>query len=227
MRMRRKPHLAERMERCDRVWVRDPSQWRGRWREKMPQARQLHLEIGCGKGKFTVAMASQNPETLFVALEKNPDAMMMAMEAAMEAQVNNLFFAEADAADLLDLLAPGEADLIYLNFCDPWPSNRHRHRRLTYRTFLQKYRSVLAPGGRLLFRTDNVALFQFTRIELREDGWKQEHVTTDRHHDGPVGIMTGYEEKFFAEGKPICSLEAIPPTMLPEQTAPEEGEDGG
>ena len=86
---------------------------------------------------------------------------------------------------------------------------------------------MLAPGGRLLFRTDNVALFQFTRIELREDGWKQEHVTTDRHHDGPVGIMTGYEEKFFAEGKPICSLEAIPPTMLPEQTAPEEGEDGG
>lgn len=227
MRMRRKPHLAERMERCDRVWVRDPAQWRGRWREKMPQARQLHLEIGCGKGKFTVAMASQNPDVLFVALEKNPDAMMMAMEAALAAQVTNLYFAEADAADLLDLLAPGEADLIYLNFCDPWPSNRHRHRRLTYRTFLQKYRSVLAPGGRLLFRTDNTALFQFTRIELREDGWQQENVTTDRHRDGPVGVMTGYEEKFYAEGKPICSLEAIPPTEEPVPAGPGKMEDGG
>lgn len=199
------------MLRCMAVWVQNPRAQKGHWRDLFPDAKELRLEIGCGKGKFTVQTAVQEPDVLFVALDKNADALLMAMEAAINAGVNNVVFSEADAASLLECFDVNEVDLVYLNFCDPWPSNRHRHRRLTHRNFLTKYRTILAPGGKLLFRTDSVALFQFSRIELREDGWLQEQITTDRHGNGPVGIMTDYEKRFYAEGKPICSLEAIAP----------------
>ena len=64
MRMRKKPNLVPRMERCARVLIPDPEARRGRWRELMPQAESLWLELGCGKGRFTAEMAEQNPQTL-------------------------------------------------------------------------------------------------------------------------------------------------------------------
>ena len=225
MRMRKKPHLAERMERCAAVWAREPAQLRGRWKELLPRAREIRLEIGCGKGKFTVETAALEPDVLFIGLERVADAMVMGMEAAMEQGLPNLFFAEGDAADLLNWFAPEEVDGIYLNFCDPWPSNQKRKRRLTYRDFLKKYRTVLRPGGWLRFRTDNTQLFAFSKIEFTAEGWRLENVTTDRHKDGPVGVMTGYEERFYAQGLPICALEAYTPLTPPaEPQTAQEGE---
>ena len=83
MRMRKKPNLGPRMEACDRVWVRDPAALKGHWKALMPAAKEIRLEIGCGKGKFTVETAKAEPDVLLIALEKVPDAMVMAMEYAM------------------------------------------------------------------------------------------------------------------------------------------------
>ena len=81
MRMRKKKNLIPRMERCSAYWVRDGFGLRGRWRETlMPEAREVRLELGCGKGRFTAETARQEPDVLFVAIEKVPDAMVMAME---------------------------------------------------------------------------------------------------------------------------------------------------
>ena len=207
MRMRKKHNLVPRMEACDRVWIRQPADYKGRWRELMPQARELRLEIGCGKGKFTVETAKAEPDILLIALEKVPDAMVMAMEYAMRENLNNVFFIDADAAILPDLFAEGELDLIYLNFCDPWPRNKTAKLRLTYRTFLEKYKTVLRDGGQLHFKTDNRPLFDFSLEEFARCGLEPREVTYDLHHDGIVGIMTGYEEKFHQLGTPICRCE--------------------
>jgi tRNA (guanine-N7-)-methyltransferase len=119
--MRKKPNLIPRMERCADYLVTDPQQWRGRWREKGTPGCELRLELGCGKGRFTCETAAAEPDVLFVAVERVPDAMVIAMERAKAAGLNNVFFIDADVARLTEFFAPGEVERIYLNFCDPGP----------------------------------------------------------------------------------------------------------
>ena len=118
MRMRKKPNLPARMERCAAMLITDPASMRGRWRELFPSAREVRLEIGCGKGRFSAETAEQNPDVLYIALERVPDAMIIAMERCQAKGLTNTFFIDGDAALLRDYFAPGETDLIYLNFCD-------------------------------------------------------------------------------------------------------------
>ena len=80
MRMRKKKNLIPRMERCGDRLIREPYSMPGKWRELMPQARELRLELGCGKGRFTAGTAAAEPDVLFIAVERVPDAMVMAME---------------------------------------------------------------------------------------------------------------------------------------------------
>ena len=209
MRMRKKPNLGPRMERCTPVWIQEPALLRGSWRSLMPQARQLRIEVGCGKGKFTVETAQAEPDVLLIAMERVPEALVMAMERAMAAELHNVFFISADVAEIETLFAPDEADLLYINFCDPWPRNKSAKKRLTHHGFLEKYKRVLKPGGEIHFKTDNAPLFEFSLGEFKASGLELRNVTHDLHQNGPVGIMTGYEEKFYALGTPICRLEAV------------------
>ena len=80
MRMRKRNNLEPRMEAASSVWIRDPEARRGQWRSLLPEAEALHLEIGCGKGKFTVEMAELHPEILFIAVERVKEALVLAME---------------------------------------------------------------------------------------------------------------------------------------------------
>lgn len=211
MRMRKRNHLEPRMEACASVWIRDPENRRGSWRSLLPDARALHLEIGCGKGKFTVEMAQQNPEILFIAVERVKEALVLAMEKAIAMGLKNVYFLSVDAAELDQLFAPGEADRIYLNFCDPWPRSKNAKRRLTYHSFLEKYRSVLRRDGEIHFKTDNAGLFAWSLEEFERYGYPVRNVTDDLHRDGVVGVMTGYEEKFYALGTPIHRCEILMP----------------
>ena len=108
-----------------------------------------------------------------------------------------------DAALLPDYFAPEEADLIYINFCDPWPPRGQAKRRLTHRGFLETYRKVLKPGGRIEFKTDNQPLFEFSLKEFPAAGYELSEVTRNLHENGPQGVMTDYEAKFYEQGLPI------------------------
>ena len=160
MRMRKKPNLGQRMERCAQFLQEEPEKLRGQWRNLKPEARQLWLELGCGKGKFTAEMAEQNPDVLYLAVERVPDAMVVAMERCADKGLTNVFFVDGDAASLRNFFVPGEVDRLFINFCDPWPSNRHAKRRLTHRDFLVLYRGILRDGGEVPFKTDNPDLFE-------------------------------------------------------------------
>ena len=131
MRMRKKKNLLPRMERCAALQIKDPIAHRGHWRELMPEARELRVELGCGKGRFTVGTAAAEPDVLFVAVEMVPDAMVVAMERCAAEGLRNVRFIDANANILPEFFAPGEVDRIYINFCDPWPTKRHAKRRLT------------------------------------------------------------------------------------------------
>lgn len=203
MRMRKKKNLIPRMERCARWQVRDPYAQRGHWRELCPQAEELWVEIGCGKGTFTVETAKANPQALLVAVERVPDALVMAMEKARAMELTNVLFVCVDAQQLGEIFGPEEADRLFLNFCDPWPSKRHCKRRLTYGGFLLSYRNFLRDGGEIHFKTDNRPLFDFSLTQFPAAGYTLSQVTNDLHVNGTCGIMTDYEAKFSAQGVPI------------------------
>ena len=208
MRMRKKKNLIPRMERCGSRLIQDPYDRAGRWRELMPAARELRLELGCGKGRFTAGTAAAEPDVLFAAVERVPDAMVVAMERCAAAGLSNVFFIDADADQLPFFFAPGEVDRIYVNFCDPWPSKRHAKRRLVHGNFLKLYRQVLKPGGQIHFKTDNVGLFAFAVEEFPNFGFTLSEVTWNLHEHRPQGIMTDYESKFHEQGQPIHRLVA-------------------
>ena len=209
MRMRKKPNLEPRMLACAQWQVLSPTEHRGAWRQLYPQCRALWVEIGCGKGKFTVETAKANPDVLVVAIERCREAMVMAMEKARDMELTNVFFVDMDVAYMGDCFAPGEIDRMFINFPDPWPRSKNAKRRLTHRKFLELYRRVIADGGEIHFKTDNAKLFEFSLEELEAVGLETKNVTRDLHANGPVGIMTGYEEKFYALGTPINRCEVV------------------
>ncbi len=203
MRMRKRHNLAPRMEKCAELMIEDPAAYRGVWLKELAGFEKMHVELGCGKGRFTADTASTAPETLLLAVEKVPDAMIIAMERVRERDLENVRFIDGDAAALNDILAPGEAERIYINFCDPWPKSRDAKLRLTAPAFLRRYADVLPMGGEIHFKTDNTPLFDWSLEQFKSEGWELDELTHDLHANGPVGVMTDYEAKFYAEGLTI------------------------
>ena len=203
MRMRKKKNLDPRMEACAALWIKEPTEYKDRWRELKPDAALLRLELGCGKGRFTAETAAAHPEDLYVAVERVPDAMVIAMERCKNLGLTNVFFIDGDAAALSDYFAPDEVDLIYINFCDPWPSVKHSRRRLTHEDFLRGYRQVLREGGQIHFKTDNHDLFEWSLFQFPKAGFELSEVTRNLHEHGVCGVMTDYEEKCHSMGTPI------------------------
>ena len=116
---------------------------------------------------------------------------------------------------------PAEVDRLYINFCDPWPKSNQKRRRLTHGNFLKCYRQVLPMGGQIHFKTDNDKLFQWSVEEIPQYGFALSEVTRDLHANGPVGVMTDYEAKFYELGKNInrCVATMEPWTELEEEPA--------
>ena len=136
MRMRKKPNVGPRMEACAQWLVADAASMAGSWRNLFPQCRELWVEVGCGKGKFTVETAQANPDILMVAIERCREAMVMAMEKARDMNLTNVFYVDMDVANMEGCFLPGEIDRLFINFPDPWPRSKNAKRRLTSRTFL-------------------------------------------------------------------------------------------
>lgn len=204
MRMRKKPNLIPRMERCAAVQIMQPEENRTHWRDLFPAYKELRLELGCGKGRFTAEQALREPEVLLLALEKVPDAMVVAMERVTEQNIPNVRFLDRDAELLPELFAPGEVSRLYINFPDPWPKTKQFKRRLTAPGFLAKYKELLPEGGQVWFKTDNKPLFDWSLEAFETCGWKTEPM--------PEGTpMTDYEAKFTAEGLPIYRVVATRP----------------
>jgi len=202
MRMRRKPNLDSRIEKSARLLVARPESLRGGWlRER--EYKELRLELGCGKGRFTADIAKAEPDVLFAAFEKTANVLVIALERAEQEKLENIRFVNAYVDDLERYFAPGELSRIYLNFCDPWPSNRHAKRRLTSQLYLEQYARVLKPGGEIHFKTDNLSLFEYSLRELEFGGFSLAEEARDLHRDGPAGVMTDYERKFYGLGLPI------------------------
>ena len=211
MRMRRKKNLVPRMEKCAAVHITEPQALRGRWQERFGRPAPIWLEIGCGKGRFVITMAQLHPELNFVAVERDPSALIGAMETVVREEIPNLLFCNCDAATLDTVFGPGEVDRLFLNFSDPWPPRNRAKRRLTHHNFLAVYARFLKPGAQIQMKTDNQKLFEFSLNEFADFGLRLSEITFDLHSQQTENIITEYEEKFAAQGMPIYRCVATIP----------------
>ena len=209
MRMRKKPNLIPRMERCEAVLIRDPEQYKGKWLTAFPGYERLHVELGCGKGRFTADTAEQNPDVLLAAIEKVPDAMVVGMERVTDRKIPNVRFMDFDAKNLPEIFEPGEISRIYINFPDPWKKARQKKRRLTWGAFLALYAQLLPIGGEIWFKSDNDPLFEWSLEQFESQGWELRELTRNLHEHGPVGVMTDYEAKCYDQGVTINRVVAV------------------
>lgn len=207
--MRKKPNLVPRWERCAELLENTPEVHRGRWLADFPGHDRLCLELGCGKGRFTAGMAAAEHGALLCAVEKVPDAMVVAMERVRDAGLTNVRFLDRDAVLLPEFFAPGEVSRIYINFPDPWPKKKQFKRRLTAPGFQKLYFDLLPPGGEVWLKTDNVPLFEWSLEQFQNCGWELREVTRDLHQNGVTGVMTDYEAKFHEQGVKINRLVAV------------------
>ena len=183
----------------------------GNWAGIFGSDRPIHIEVGMGKGQFITTLAIQNPEINYIGIEKYSSVLVRGLEKleALEPCPSNIRFIRMDAENICSMFAEGEVSRIYLNFSDPWPKDRHAKRRLTSLQFLKRYTKILAPGGQIEFKTDNRDLFQFSLEQVEPAGWKLISSTWDLHHDETMNsgnVMTEYEQKFSAQGNPICKM---------------------
>ena len=218
MRMRRMKNLDSRMAATSAYRIENPEAQKGTWRELKKGCAALWVEVGCGKGKFTAETAAAHPDVLLISVERCREAMVVAMEKAQTMGLNNVFFIDMDVANMEAIFAGQEIDRLFINFPDPWPRKKNAKRRLTHRSFLDKYCRVVKESGEIHFKTDNAPLFEYSLEEFAACGLQVNALTRDLHKDGIVGIMTGYEEKFHALGTPINRCEVVcKPFVLPEE----------
>ena len=190
-----------------RFVVHEPQEQKGKWKEVFGNDRPIHIEIGMGKGRFMMDLASANPDINYIGIEKYSTVLLRAVQKMEERELPNLKFIRMDAEDICEVFAKGEVAKIYLNFSDPWPKDRHAKRRLPSKEFLNRYDQILKIDGKIEFKTDNRQLFDFAVEQLEESVFHQLAVTYDLHHDEEMNrgnIMTEYEEKFSSLGNPIC-----------------------
>lgn len=187
--------------------IQTPEDYKGKWSSLFQNQNPLHIEIGMGKGQFIHQLAEKNPQINYIGIEMYSSVLYRALEKRAEVDLDNLYFLRFDAKYLEEIFDNGEVGRIYLNFSDPWPKERHSKRRLTSPLFLSRYDKILAPKGFIQFKTDNRDLFDFSVETVEQSNhWHIDEITYDLHQSQFVegNIMTEYESRFVAEGKPIC-----------------------
>ncbi|MGX7030739.1 tRNA (guanosine(46)-N7)-methyltransferase TrmB [Vagococcus zengguangii] len=209
MRVRNKPWAKELIEQNPQYVVENPESHKGKWQERFEKVQPLHIEVGSGKGRFIVGMAKQNPDINYIAIELEESVLVSILEKQLEEKLPNLQILHVNGSALTEYFEAGEVDLLYLNFSDPWPKTRHAKRRLTYKTFLATYETILVDNGEVHFKTDNRGLFEYSLVSFSEYGMRLKQVWLDLHaSDFEGNVMTEYEEKFSSKGQPIYRVEA-------------------
>ena len=191
-----------------KYYVDNPMEHKGSWNKYFNNDNPIYIEIGMGKGDFIIENAKRYPDINFIGIEKYDSVIVRAIQKSDELELNNLKIVRIDARKLEEVFL-NEVDLIYLNFSDPWPKDRHAKRRLTSSNFLSIYDTIFRNNKIIVMKTDNIKLFDYSLESLTEYGYEITYKTNDLDCLDDSNIMTEYERKFFNKGIKINKLEAI------------------
>jgi tRNA (guanine-N7-)-methyltransferase len=212
MRMRHKPHAVDTLLGHPDFVIFKPALHKGHWAEQFGNDHPICVELGMGRGQFIITNAYNNPSNNYIGIEKKNEVVLSALQRVLDFEhpIKNLIMLPTNIDLIPELFANHEIDILYINFCDPWPKDRHAKRRLTHRRFLNQYKELLKPKAEIIFKTDNRDLFDFSIDEFQACGYEIIEITYDLHKlEDPKNVMTEYEKKFSEMGVKINRLKAI------------------
>lgn len=213
MRMRKKKWADPFLEEHADIALKDPTHLKGNWKNLF-EGKEIHLEIGCGKGDYFNEMAKQYPDTAWIAIEKDHSAAAVACRKTLTYGEDTLArkrMIVADASNLENWFEKGEVDVIHLNFSDPWPKKHTHKRRLSSKAFLEMYRHILSEDGYVRMKTDNKDLFEASVLYFLENQFQLTEFSVDyRRQEHPEDAITEYERRFMDLNQPIYLLVAKP-----------------
>lgn len=204
MRLRNVKNSNEIIEN-GKYYIKNPEDYKGKWNSLFKNNNPIHIEIGMGKGKFILDNALNYPNINYLGIEKYDSVIVRAIQRTNDIELNNLYLIKIDALNLLNIFDK-EIDTIYLNFSDPWPKKRHAKKRLTSEVFLNIYDKIFRNTKKIIMKTDNIDLFNYSKESLENNGYKIEYLTNDLVKENISNIMTEYEEKFTNLGVKINML---------------------
>lgn len=179
-----------------------------------PEFTPAVLEIGAGTGLFCVAQAENTPGLLHLAVDVKADRLQKGAQQAAEKSLTNIRFLRARVEQLEEVIPPHSVSVIWITFPDPFPKDRSSKHRLTHPTYLELYKRLLKQGGKLRFKTDAVALFDWSLEQMAEEGWNICEISFNLHEstvEDAAKVSTTYEQRYIQEGKKICYVEVEPP----------------
>ena len=188
--------------------VSNPEDYRGKWSELFGNDNPIHLEIGMGKGKFLLENAINNPDINYIGVERYDTIVAKAIEKIQPYELINLRIIKEDAFNLAHMF-DREIAVIYLNHSDPWPKARHEKRRLTSHNFLAIYDNLFKGAKKIVQKTDNYDLFEYSLESLELYGYEIIDKSYDLAGTKLVNYTTEYEEKFMKKGVKINYLVAV------------------
>jgi tRNA (guanine-N7-)-methyltransferase len=185
----------------------------GRWKSDLfENENRLVLELGCGRGEYTNGLGKLFPEMNFVGIDIKGDRLAQGGRAARELELSNTAFLRIHMQEIEAHFAENEVDEIWITFPDPRLRDRDEKRRLTFHTFLNRYKRILKPGGTLHLKTDSLPFFEFSEESLTANGWETIVKTNDLYNsewnEDHYGIKTRFEQMFHEKGFNINYLSA-------------------
>ena len=183
-----------------------PFVMKGRWdTDFFRNSRPLTLELGCGRGEYTVGLAREMPERNFIGVDIKGARMWTGATDALREGLKNVAFLRTRIEAIDQCFAPGEVDELWLTFSDP--QMKKATKRLTSTYFMERYRRFLCDGGLIHVKTDSNFMFTYTRYMLETNRLPVEFMTDDLYHSGLVddilGIRTYYEQQWLDRGLTI------------------------
>jgi tRNA (guanine-N7-)-methyltransferase len=189
-----------------------PFDLKGKWNEDFfKNDNPIVLELGCGKGEYTIGLADHFPKKNFIGLDIKGARIWVGAKDAVERNLKNVAFLRTKIDFILDYFAEGEVDEIWLTFSDPQPNKPKK--RLTSKLFIDRYRRILKKDGIVHLKTDSDLLFESTENEIKTNGYNCLELTWDLYGTLPADldektkeifhIKTHYEELFTAKGSVI------------------------
>lgn len=162
--------------------------------------KPLFLEIGPGKGKFIIDLASKNPDKNFIVVEINKTIAGYCLKAIDNSNLENIKLIANDFYKLVDLFESEIFDGIFLNFSDPWPKKRHEKRRLTSDNFFKAYNKILKLNHCIYFKTDNFKFYEYSYEQAMKFNYKIVYNELDYKEDDSFDSLTEYETKYINKG---------------------------
>ncbi len=185
--------------------------FRGRWQDFFGNAHPIVLEVGCGKGEYTVSQAIRNRDRNYIGVDIKGARMWRGCKTSIAQGLTNVAFIRTHVQLLHHFFQRGEVSEIWITFPDPQPRKSREKRRLTAPRFLGLYGYLLKEGGLIHLKTDNRDLYDYSLGVIGEYQHLPEFTTHDLYSEAAapepaVSIQTFYEKMFLEEGKPICYL---------------------